>query len=65
MLGFVEAEGSFFYPKHDGRLFFAIGQKGNKDLLQAIADFLHSLSQDNLPGMNNAVRVQPHNVKDT
>lgn len=64
LLGFVEGEGSFFYNKQDGRLFFTIGQKGNKALMEAIADFLQSLSTDQ--GTNNAsVKVVPHGVKDT
>lgn len=70
LLGFVEGEGSFFYNKRERRLLFTISQKRNKDLMEAIADFLHSLSPldlNNFAGVinNPAVWVEPHGKKDS
>jgi hypothetical protein len=46
LLGFTEADGSFYYDSSSGALSFAIEQKGNEALLKAIQDFLHNLVED-------------------
>lgn len=42
-----EGDGSFTYKKNSQNVFFNLGQKGNKDLLLAIADFLHKRKINN------------------
>lgn len=47
LLGFIEGDGSFSYKSLSKEANFNLIQKGNKDLLEAIAEFLQSYSQIN------------------
>lgn len=47
LLGFIEGDGSFSYKSLSKEANFNVIQKGNKDLLIVIAEFLQSYSQIN------------------
>lgn len=61
LLGFSEGDGSFYFEAQKNALVFAIKQKGNLELLNAIKDFLLNLAtQDKENGVNvneNGFRV--------
>jgi hypothetical protein len=56
LLGFIEGDGSFSYKNLSKDANFSIIQKGNKDLLMAIAEYLQSLLQCSL---NNKIAAKP------
>lgn len=47
MLGFIEGDGSFSFKTLSKSAFFTIGQKGNKELLLDILDYLNKLALNN------------------
>lgn len=53
LLGFIEGDGSFSFKKLSKSAFFTLGQKGNRDLLLAIADYLHKRTINNLTTLKN------------
>lgn len=46
LLGFIEGDGSFYITSRDNLLAFSITQKGNRELLRAIKDFMINLVRD-------------------
>lgn len=65
LLGFVEGDGSFSYNRLRNSLVFVITQKGNKGLMHAIANFLHSATPQGVksPLKDNVVSIYPDGEK--
>lgn len=56
LLGFTEGDGCFSYNKYLGLLVFALGQKGNLPLMNAIRNYINNLVK-NGEYLNDAVYV--------